>query len=241
MRCSGNADQFWESETKKYKIAPSFCKALIPECAPTLANTTMIVQFFKAARIMQNAAQGVLGDDYVRGGPVPPYMPFPTASLNPLIDGVELLDMDTLTNLIECGNDPETCANSNGLMLNFCEQFSFHWINHAIEGHELVIKDGVSKLNQFEEMRKNMDLSQSPMELNPRRRRILPNSPPRKLQTCDLCSRDEGHPMITKTKPTEEGYEIGIEPLVPLGDQPLSSKILTSISLILLIYTSLIY
>jgi hypothetical protein len=56
MRCSGNADEFWESSTRSYKIDPSFCKALIPECAAVLASMTMTTQFFKALRMIQNAA-----------------------------------------------------------------------------------------------------------------------------------------------------------------------------------------
>lgn len=142
MRCSGNASMFWEKQgdVGYFKIKSSFCKALVPECAPILANTTMFSQFFKATRMMQNAAQGTLA-----GTTLDPfgYRPFPEMSLNPVFDGVELFNDTKLKKLIECGFEPAKCVSDEDKLKVFCENFSFMWLNHAIEGNYLVLRDAM--------------------------------------------------------------------------------------------------
>jgi hypothetical protein len=144
MRCSGNASMFWDQGAKSYKVQDSFCKKLIPECAPILANTTMFSQYFKASRMMLNAAQGSLAGDKA-----PNYRSFPEMSLRVPFDGVELFTKAKLESVLDCGFNPVGCLNNVEKMTAFCENFSFMWLNHAVEGNYIVLRDAMLMQRKF--------------------------------------------------------------------------------------------
>ena len=100
MICSGDASNFFDEQTKKFKVKNTYCLNLVNDCAVPMDIFSKISHLFEVVRVLRSALSSTKATS---------------------ID--TSFSQSRLAVYEECANSPDTCNQANNKLLGFCREF----------------------------------------------------------------------------------------------------------------------